>query len=291
MLSRIFLFFFLCTFSVQAQNLPDRPQNYVTDELHLLTTEQEKKLNDKLKDFEKRSTNQIFVYITSSLNGNVMSSYCQEIFHHWQIGQKGKNNGVLVAVFANDHKFRIHTGYGLEGALPDLLTKRIQEDVMVPEFKKNNYYEGLDKGIDRLIYYSGHEYDKKDLEPPFNPWPWIFGFSANIVFLLVYLYNLFKERKVKKKKERKKSTKILLTILAIVFAAMPCVGGIILMFMTIMIADFGSAGRSRGKGNSSNDDSSRGYDSSSSSGSSSSSSDFGGGGGGDSGGGGSDSSW
>ena len=63
----------------------------------------------------------------------------------------------------NDRKFRIHTGYGMEGILPDLLTKRIQDEDMRPSFKQNNYYEGINNGVDKLFYYSKHEYNPNPL--------------------------------------------------------------------------------------------------------------------------------
>lgn len=63
----------------------------------------------------------------------------------------------------NDRKFRIHTGYGMEGILPDLLTKRIQDEDMRPSFKQNNYYEGINNGADKLFYYSKHEYNPNPL--------------------------------------------------------------------------------------------------------------------------------
>lgn len=92
-----------------------------------------------------------------------MVQLSQEIAGAWDIGQKGKINGVLITVFINNHKFRIHTGYGMEGILPDLLTKRIQDEDMRPSFKQNNYYEGINNGVDKLIYYSKHEYNTNSL--------------------------------------------------------------------------------------------------------------------------------
>lgn len=121
-----FLFLLLLLPCCLAAQYPSAPQNYVTDEAGVLSREQQQMLNQKLKSFENSSSNQIFVYISPSLNGNTLESFSQEIFHNWQIGAKGKDNGVLIAVFVNDRKFRIQTGYGLEGNLPDLLTKKFR---------------------------------------------------------------------------------------------------------------------------------------------------------------------
>src|ERR1700752_1841730 len=105
-----------------SQSFPDKPLNYITDSANVLSGEEERLLNHKLHVFQDSTSSQVFVYLAPSLNGNDLSSFSQQIFAKWDIGQQGKNNGILIAIFVNDHKFRIHTGYGMEGVLPDLLT-------------------------------------------------------------------------------------------------------------------------------------------------------------------------
>lgn len=183
-------------FLIKGQNYPAKPSNYVTDETITLTPEQQNVLNQKLKHFEDSTSNQIFIYIASSLNGQDMESLCQEIFHNWHIGQENKNNGVLVAIFINDHKFRIHTGYGLEGALPDLLTKRVQDETMRPYFRGGNYFEGIDRGISELIYYTSHEFTAETSSPVISVWQgWLIAYVANVILLIIYLVKLGKKKK------------------------------------------------------------------------------------------------
>jgi uncharacterized protein len=272
------LLFLLLPFQLSAQ-FPERPSNYVTDEAGVLSREQEQALDSKLRDFEKKSSNQIFVYIASTLNGNTLEPFSQEIFQKWQIGSKGKDNGVLIAVFVKDQTFRIHTGYGLEGNLPDVLTKKIQDETMRPFFKQNDFYTGLDKGIDELIYYTAHAYS-----PNLLSWfsgiknLWI-AYALNAFLLITFLYDLFKKDPTKK---RTLSNKVLLSSLSIIAALIPLFGTIGLIFLHYLITDktqsksYGSSGGSfRSSGSSSF----------------SSGSGFSGGGGGRSGGGGSSSSW
>jgi len=280
-----FLLFLPCCLAAQ---YPSAPQNYVTDEAGALSREQQQALNQKLKAFENSSSNQIFVYIAPSLNGRNLESLSQEIFHNWKIGSQKNDNGVLIAVFVGDHKFRIQTGYGLEGSLPDLLTKKIQDETMRPYFKQNDFYTGIDKGIDELIYYTAHAYEPeegsnfsmKDLGS------WLLGYSVNLLLMILFSVFLFRKNPARK---RKPLVKGILLGIAFLFALVPCIGAILLFFMLFFVIDF-----KKGSGGSSYS----GYSGSSySSGGSSdyssydSGSDFSGGGGGDSGGGGSSSDW
>jgi len=302
MFKKILLLFFILPLLFQAQNYPVKPANYITDEAGVLSADEQNALNRKLRTFEDSTSNQIFVYLAPTLDGKEMGELCQEIFHKWEIGSKGKNNGVLIGVFVNDHKFRIHTGYGLEGALPDILTKKIQDEEMRPHFKKNDYYAGIDAGIDKLIYYSAHEYkadEKKDWTMGDYVLAGLIGYFLNVVFLLIVIYHVVsrekKEQSKKKKKQSKPWPKWLLITIAVTFAAIPCAGAILLFIMMAMVGNFSMPRTKDRRESDSSSSSYTSYDSSSSWSSSDSSSDsgsgFDGGGGGDSGGGGSDSSW
>lgn len=291
MLKKLYFIFLFLPFFLGAQSYPAKPSNYVTDETGTLTQEQQTILNAKLKAFEDTTTNQIFVYVANSLNGNDLEQLSEEIFHNWHIGQKDKNNGVLVAIFIKDHKFRIQTGYGLEGALPDLLTKRIQDNDMRPLFKQGDYFGGINTGIDFLAYYSCHAFNPdliKDKPQPVTEEVdygkgtsgLLIGYGVNVILFLVLCSVLYG----KSAKKRSSTATTVWLIIGIVLALIPCFGGIIMFFMCGFLANLKSGGgfSSSGSSWSSSD---------SSSWSSSSSSDFGGGGGGDSGGGGSSSDW
>ena len=279
----LFLLFFLpCCLAAQ---YPSAPQNYVTDEAGVLSREQQHVLNQKLKNFEKSSSNQIFVYIAPSLNGQQLESLSQEIFHHWKIGHQKHDNGVLIAVFVRDHQFRIQTGYGLEGSLPDLLTKKIQDETMRPYFKQNDFYTGIDKGIGELIYYTAHAYEPEE-ESTFSMkylGSWLLGYIPNALLIILFSVLLFKKKPAKK---RKPVMKGILFGIALLLALIPCIGAILLFFMLFLVIDF-----KKGGGGSSYPGSSYYSGGGSDYSSSDSGSDFSGGGGGDSGGGGSSSDW
>ncbi|MCE3227167.1 MAG: hypothetical protein K0S32_1718 [Bacteroidetes bacterium] len=279
-MKKLFLFLIFLPFIIRADGYPEQPSNYVTDDAEILSDSQKSSLNRKLKEFEDSTTNEVFVYIAKSLEGRSLESLCQEIFHNWRIGDKEKNNGVLVAIFIDDHKFRIQTGYGLEGALPDVLTKRIQDEEMRPHFKDGDYYEGIDIGIDKLIYYSRHEYkaemSKQDLRMM------LICYGINLILLIILIYGLYKKNQPVK---RSTGATTIILIIGIIATLIPLIGIIIHFILLGMIADKKKSG---GSYSSSGSD----YDSSYSSSSSyDSGSSFSGGGGGDSGGGGSSSDW
>lgn len=289
-MKRLLLFILAFPFLLNAQDFPAKPTNYVTDEVNILSDEQEQSLNAKLRNFEDSTSNQIFVYVASSLNGNDLSDLSQNIFHTWKIGQDGKNNGVLIAIFIDDHKFRIQTGYGLEGVLPDIVTKHIQDNDMRPLFKQNQYFEGIDKGVDQLIYYSKHEFKVDDInEEESTAGLFIFFYAFSAAFLLV---TILLTRKIQDKPTAKK----VLIISSIICFIIPFLGTFILLMMVFIALSYRKdlIKTSSISTWTSSSDSSWGSNDSSSSWSSSDSdsgSSFDGGGGGDSGGGGSSSDW
>lgn len=275
----------LFPFFVKSKDFPAKPSNYITDEANVIRDDDEAVLNRKLHSFEDSTSNQIFIYTAASLNGKNLEDFCESLFRAWKIGQKGKNNGVLIAVFVDDHKFRIHTGYGLEGALPDLLTKKIQDGDMRTYFKLNRYYEGIDKGVDQLIYYSKNEYTAEDAET--NWGLLIFFYVASALFLLI---TISLARKIKDRPTAKK----VLIIIGSIFFLIPVIGTFLLLIFIFVTVSFRKDLLTPGNGGSGGvySDSSSSWSSDSySSSDSSSSSDFSGGGGGDSGGGGSSSDW
>lgn len=279
----IIIFFPFCSLA-QNFNYPATPTNYVTDDGQILEPDEEGRLNAILSAFEDSTSIQLFVYTSPALNGYVMADVCQEIFHKWKIGHEKTNNGVLIGIFVKDHAFRIHTGYGMEGVLPDLLTKKIQDESMRPHFKRNDYFTGIEAGIEKIQYYSKHEY-KTEKEDAGVYWKdVIYSYLINLVMLGVFLYLLFRK---KADKERSVAAKVILAVIASTLALVPCIGSMVLGFMFLIFL------RSKGGSGSYSSSHSTWYSSSSSSSDSSydSGSSFDGGGGGDSGGGGSDSSW
>ncbi|PJJ48589.1 TPM domain-containing protein [Hymenobacter chitinivorans] len=143
-----------------AQQVPPRPNppRLVNDLAGMLQPDEEAALERKLVAYNDSTSSQIAVVTVPSLGDDDIANYSQNLYESWGIGQKGKNNGVLVLVAQQEHLARIQTGYGLEGAIPDALAKRIISNTIVPAFKEERYYEGLDRATDQLIALAKGEY-------------------------------------------------------------------------------------------------------------------------------------
>jgi uncharacterized protein len=165
MLKKLILLFslFLCGYLAFAQDFPPKSNTLVTDYTNTLSADDKQKLEDKLVAFNDTSSTQIAVVLIKSVGDYDINEYGAGLGRKWGIGQKGKNNGILVLVAVNDHKLSIQTGYGAEGALPDIITQQIRIKDMNPRFKQGDFYGGLDAGTDDIIKYTKGEYkaDKK----------------------------------------------------------------------------------------------------------------------------------
>jgi uncharacterized protein len=108
-------------------------------------------LEGKLKNLEDKSGIQLVVATVSSLQGNDVETFANELFRHWKLGEAKKNSGVLLLVAPNERKVRIEVGYGLEGTLTDALANVIITGAIIPRFKANDYSGGIERGVDGII--------------------------------------------------------------------------------------------------------------------------------------------
>jgi len=149
-----------------AQGIPPRPNppRLVNDLAGMLSADEAATLERKLVAYNDSSSSQIAVVTIPTLGDNEIADYGQQLYESWGIGQKGKDNGILLLVAEKEHRARIQTGYGLEGAVPDALAKRIITNTIVPAFKQERYYDGLNTATDELMALSRGEY-KADQQP------------------------------------------------------------------------------------------------------------------------------
>ena len=142
-LSILCLFFLTGSFS-QAVSIPETPGNYVVDLAGIIDNSIEAKLNQYLKELEQKTTAQLAILTVNSLEGESIEDFSITIAHSkWKLGQKGKDNGLLLVVSLKDRKYRIEVGYGLEGVIPDSLVGSIDRDYLVPFFRKGDYSNGI----------------------------------------------------------------------------------------------------------------------------------------------------
>lgn len=144
---------------VSAEALPPAPTQYVTDEAGVIAPGLIAQLNQRLAAFEKQTSNQIVAVVYPKLpEGQSIEEYAQQLYSAWHIGQKKTSNGVLIIICVQDHKAWIQTGYGLEGAMPDVLCTRIIRETMGPAFRAGNYGAGLTTGITAVMQATKGEY-------------------------------------------------------------------------------------------------------------------------------------
>jgi len=130
----------------------------VVDNAKLLTKDQRETLSSILKAHEEKTSNQIVIVSLNSLEGYDIADYSYQLGRYWGIGQKDKDNGVLLVISLNDRKLRIEVGYGLEGALTDKISHEIIEYTLKPAFKKQQYYIGINNATEKIIEAINGEY-------------------------------------------------------------------------------------------------------------------------------------
>ncbi len=151
--SILLLLLFCCTFSFAQFTIPDKPaeQTSVYDYIHLLSPSEKTNLEQKLIRYSDSTSTQIVIAIINSTQGENINYLGAQWGQKWGIGQKGKDNGILVILAKDDRRVAINTGYGTEGTMTDAMSRRIIETVIIPEFKKGDYYAGLDRGSDAIF--------------------------------------------------------------------------------------------------------------------------------------------
>jgi uncharacterized protein len=129
-------------------DLPPRPAGYFTDQAGLVDAGTAQSINEELAQFERDTSNQILVGIYPKLPEDAeIAQYTIDTGNAWQAGQKGKDNGAVLLIFAQNHQAFIATGRGLEGALPDITCHEIINQNLRPAFRAGNYVEGLQATI------------------------------------------------------------------------------------------------------------------------------------------------
>lgn len=153
--------------------LPERPAsdklvfNLSSQYPNFLSTQEQNALNLKLSNFARETSNQIVILVIDSFSGMEVNDFATQLFNKWGIGQNDKNNGLLLLVKPTleegGRKIYISVGYGLESAVPDLMAKRVIDEIISPSFKAANFYAGLDKSTDILMSLAVGEFDEKVL--------------------------------------------------------------------------------------------------------------------------------
>jgi uncharacterized protein len=191
----LFFYLFASIIGMHAQDIPKKPEppRLVNDFAGILSGGGGDALETKLRNYNDSTSTQIVVVTVTSLNGYAIDDFSVRLAEGWHIGQKGKNNGLLILVAPKEHKMRIEVGYGLEAFIPDAKAKWIEDNIMKPAFKQGNYTAGIDGAVNEIMNKAssaykrdGSETDKKSSKSS-NWLVWIFV----IVFIL---FSIFRKR-------------------------------------------------------------------------------------------------
>lgn len=191
MLQRVFIGFvlFLCLgiTKIFAQfEIPEKPklQTSVYDYYNLLSSSEKTNLEQKLIRYSDSTSTQIVVTIIASTEGENITYLGANWGEKWGIGQEKEDNGILILLARDDRRIAINTGKGIEYLLTDLLSRRIIERDIIPYFKRNDYYGGLNKGVESIFKVLTGEYKAK---PKSNSGE----FPIGVVFFLIIIFIIF----------------------------------------------------------------------------------------------------
>ena len=154
------VFSFVVAFGQNVLPKPNPPR-LVNDAANVLSPEQVEILEHKLVALDDSTSNQIAVVLIKTLGDYAIEDYAVKLFREWGIGNKKTNNGILIIAAIDDRKVWIEVGYGLEGPIPDVTASSIYRNEIVPQFKEQNYYRGIDNAINALTKAAVGEYKVK----------------------------------------------------------------------------------------------------------------------------------
>ena len=205
---------FLLASEAIALEITSSPEGFVSDYAGMLSAGSRARLEEKLRQFEAVTSNQVVVATFQSLKGQALEDFSIRLAKAWKIGQKEKDNGVILLVFKEERQVRIEVGYGLEGALPDATSKLIIENEIIPCFRAGKFEEGVEGAVAAIMaatkgeYLSGVSRSQKNEET----WITILLFSLFVAPLLIFTFVCIRidrktaerQRHSKKQKKRQK---------------------------------------------------------------------------------------
>ena len=130
--------------------IPPAPAQWVTDRAAFLSPSAAAELDARLGDYARRTGHQVLVYIDHSTGGLPIEDWGVRAFEHWRVGRRGIDDGLVMLVFADDHRVRLEVGHGLEGRVPDAVAKRIIEERILPRIRSGDRDGAIRVGVDAV---------------------------------------------------------------------------------------------------------------------------------------------
>ena len=185
---RLYLFVFLnlVSFAFSQPEIP-KLKMWATDLSGTLNQSELRDLNNRLKTYQDTTSNQLLVLMIPSLDGYPIEMLAEETATKNKIGTDKNNNGILLLIVKDDKELRIEVGYGLEGAVPDAIASSIIRNVIKPRFREDDYYLGINEGINSIIAATGGEYIAEDVDEDQ-------GFPISIIVIIIFFIWIFISR-------------------------------------------------------------------------------------------------
>ena len=146
-------------YAQSTNELPQRPVGMVNDFGNLLTNQEEAILEQKLRNYRDTTSNVIAIAVLNNLAGLPREETATYLFNTWQMWEAERYNGVLILISVQDRELQIEVGYGLEGAIPDVMANRVVQDILVPALQSGQFYQGLDRATSALMQLASGEYE------------------------------------------------------------------------------------------------------------------------------------
>lgn len=191
----LFLVVFLSLFLAGcASTAIPNPKGYVNDFAGMLSEKEQKALEATLVQYQKQTSNEITVVTVTSLGGKSIEDYTMALAEKWQVGKKGKDNGVIILIAKDEKKIRIEVGYGLEPVLTDAQSKQIIDREMTPRFKKDDFAGGITAAVKAVMAVIAGTYVSSGSVPEESGggWPlWlIIAVVIGGIFLLIFIISI-----------------------------------------------------------------------------------------------------
>jgi len=142
-----------------AQEIPPKPTDYVNDYANILNSNEVRVLSRMLRAYEDTTSNQIVVAIFPDAGGYPVEDFSIRLAEAWKVGQKGRDNGIILAIFLKERKVRIEVGYGLEDMVTDAQSIQIIRRFITPRFRQGDYFGGIQAGVQALMQAASGKYE------------------------------------------------------------------------------------------------------------------------------------
>ncbi len=166
-------------FAQSTNELPQRPVGMVNDFGNLLTNQEEAVLERKLRSYRDTTSNVVAVVILENLAGVSREEAATYLFNTWRMWEAERYNGVLILISVQERELQIEVGYGLEGAIPDVMANRVVQDILIPALQSGQVYQGLDRATSALIQLASGEYEAVEVTRSSDE-----GFLIDILIIL-----------------------------------------------------------------------------------------------------------